>query len=133
MLMKNLFILFILFICANTSYSASIEKNNEVFEVIPGKKIGNFFIGMLTTKEDEKTFFVTNDGVIETIISKDNRCSHKGNMLIGMSIMDLEKIYGKLKLVKDNTEKINIPMYEIENGLIVGMVDGIVDHVIVFK
>ena len=77
--------------------------------------------------------FLTKEGVIYTIISKDSLCLYRGKKIVGVLFESIEAEYGNLLPVKDNDEKLKEKMYVLEEGLIICVIDGHVDHILVYK
>jgi hypothetical protein len=103
-------------------------------EVRPNKGIGGFSIGDLPPLEfDRNISFLTKDGVISTIICKDPLCLYMGKKIVGVLFESIEANYGDLLPVKDNDNKIKEKMYVLEEGLIICVIDGHVDHILVYK
>ena len=113
----------------------NIEERKKMinFEITPGISLGDIRIGDKAPESSPVTTFYSVDGIILSIITKDKRFAYQGVHLIGMSALQIEQTFGKLEIIKDQDQKIRIPMYEIKGGLIIAIIDGIVDHLIIEK
>jgi hypothetical protein len=102
--------------------------------VRPGEGIGDFSIGSLPPLEvDSNTIFLIKKGVIDTIISKDPLCFYRGEKVIGESFASIKADYDDLLPVEDNDKKLKEEMYVLEEGLFICIVNGHVDHILVYK